>query len=571
MARIMLVSFAGYPYTVSSLMPDNGLANLAGQLMQCGHAARILDYGTVETMDRLYPRDVHRLMVPLAESMLTRKKTRLRDLARVLWCGRRLKSHQQKVYTELASEILGQADEFDADAIGFKLWNGDGFEGTVRIAEIIRARRPRLHLFAGGPHVDWFKSEILRYTSAFEGLVMGEGEPVIGALAEYVDGRRALHEIPDMLYMEGGRIRRTNRADVADLNSMAMPCYSPDVYPSLLQSHQVRIPTIDESRGCPGRCAFCLHGRKSGTCWRLKSSQRLVGEIRSIQRDVPTHCFIYAGSNTPAALAQNNARAILEEGLDIRYACFGHFKGMGKVDADLLARSGCGAIFFGLESASRRLLTDTMHKDVPLGVARDLLKRMRLSGILSVASVIYPAPFEDEQSRKETLDFLMEVRPDSVPVQFPGLIPGTLWDRQASHFGFEFPKGRASARRKGLKYKIKLIYPPRLWAKLPYTLHGRSSKELIAQTGAFIQQLEQGGLTTGVGHDLALMAREIGMDIRTFRDRCRKAFLTGDVDDIRTLVDEINVAAGQASKGDSAPKAAKPAGAFQAPMHHAPV
>jgi hypothetical protein len=54
-AKGFLVSYAGYPYTPSSLMPDNGLASLAGSLLNAGHEVTILDYGTVEIIGRLMP------------------------------------------------------------------------------------------------------------------------------------------------------------------------------------------------------------------------------------------------------------------------------------------------------------------------------------------------------------------------------------------------------------------------------------------------------------------------------------------------------------------------------------
>ncbi len=70
MARGLLVSYAGYPYTPSSLTPDNGLANLAGALLEAGHDVRIIDYGTVSTMRRLFPEELSRQVKPLAEKML---------------------------------------------------------------------------------------------------------------------------------------------------------------------------------------------------------------------------------------------------------------------------------------------------------------------------------------------------------------------------------------------------------------------------------------------------------------------------------------------------------------------
>ena len=55
MARVLLVSYAGYPCTPSSLIPDNGLASLAGALIESGHEVRVLDFSTVNTLRRLFP------------------------------------------------------------------------------------------------------------------------------------------------------------------------------------------------------------------------------------------------------------------------------------------------------------------------------------------------------------------------------------------------------------------------------------------------------------------------------------------------------------------------------------
>lgn len=560
MARMILVSFAGYPFTPSSLMPDNGLANLAGTLVASGHEARIMDYGTVDTMKRLFPASVSRRLAPMVEKVFSGGKPGLLDLWRAFSSDRKLRRHQAREYRRIAGEIIDEIDRLSADAVGFKLWNGDGFLGTVRMAGLIRKARPEVKLFAGGPHVDWFKTEIFNHTTVFDGLIAGEGEPMITALAEMVERRRDPDDVPNLMYLRDGKYRRTSRTCVENLDELALPNYEPSVYPAVHGGGQIRMATIDESRGCPGKCAFCLHGDKSGSHWRFKSPGRLVSELTSITGQIGSNCFIYAGSNTPSKAAKANARAMVEAGLGVRYACFGHIKGMHHVDFDLLHRSGCRAIFYGLESASKRILDVSMNKEIPLDRARQILADMRRNDIASVTSVIFPAPFEDDQSRRDTIEFLSEVRPDSVPVQFPGLIPGTRWDRKAEQFGFKFPRGRARARRTGLTYKIKLIYPPRFWAKLPYTLHDKSSRALAAETGAFIKDLEAEGLVTGVGHDLCLMARELGWSIGEFRDHCRKVFLSGDVEQAARLVDDINHAMSRPSDVEAAEPSTERAG-----------
>lgn len=58
MPKGFLISYAGYPYSPSCLMPDNGLASLAAVLLRDGHEVTILDYGTVAVLDRLMPRRI---------------------------------------------------------------------------------------------------------------------------------------------------------------------------------------------------------------------------------------------------------------------------------------------------------------------------------------------------------------------------------------------------------------------------------------------------------------------------------------------------------------------------------
>ena len=145
MSKVLLVSFAGYPYTPSSLMPDNGLASLAGSLLEAGHDARILDYGAVATVRRLFPEALSRRVRPLAEKLFVehRRLSWLEKL-RFLRAGAQLERHQEKEIRAIAAEAADEAVRFGADYVGLKLWNGDGFSGSVRIAEAIRARAPRV-------------------------------------------------------------------------------------------------------------------------------------------------------------------------------------------------------------------------------------------------------------------------------------------------------------------------------------------------------------------------------------------------------------------------------------------
>jgi radical SAM superfamily enzyme YgiQ (UPF0313 family) len=544
MSRVMIVSYAGYPYSPSSLMPDNGLASLAAVLLAAGHEVQLLDYSTVDTLERLYPRNLSDKVRPLAEKLFVEeRKLSWLDKIRFLKAAGHLERHQAEETERIAEEIAAKAERFGADYLGLKLWNGDGFSGSIRIAEAARSRLPRVTILGGGPHVDYFGRHILDYTTAFDILIQGEGEHALPELIAAHESGADWRDIPGMVWRDGAGISENPAEPLGALDHLPLPVYDLERYPALKGDMKIRIGVLDESRGCPNRCAFCIHPIKSGGKWSLKSPRRVADELETLMTQLASRFFIYSGSNTSAKVALGIAQEILDRGLDVRYGCFGHINGIAKADFDLLKESGCEAIFYGLESGSERILRDSFHKPMDMEKVERVLRQTKEAGIATITSLIYPAPFEDKQSREETMSLLRRVRPDSAPVTIPGMIPGTPWERTPQDFGF-VKAPRKDLWEYALTYKIKLLYPPSLWKPLPYTLDGKSSRRLMRECEEFINEIEREGIVTNLSHELVLMADALGQrnDMKSFRNRCRAMFLGGDARGVADMVGRINAA-----------------------------
>lgn len=160
------------------------------------------------------------------------------------------------------------------------------------------------------------------------------------------------------------------------------------------------------------------------------------------------------------------------------------------------------------------------------------------AGIAVACSLIVPMPFETEETMQESLQVLQSLRPDSVLVQFPGLLPGTPWFLEPEKYGFEVDREQYLL--ENLDYKIKLLFPPAFWKALPYKLNGRTFREFSALTGRFVAMVEQSGLVTGIPDDNILMAQLAGMEPRQFRDLARVWCLTGNVGAMEQFVQAHN-------------------------------
>lgn len=547
--RSILISYAGYPYTFNSLMPDNGLANLAGSLLSAGHETLILDYGTVENLAAMFPRE----LVPLARSAFTSAMERLSadkaltqdNLKGLSALEAKVREVSEKHRRRIAEQICNRVEEMRPDFVGFKLWNGDGFFGSVEIAERVRARHKNVKLFAGGAHVDIFQSDIFRATEVFDALAYGEGEETILQLAEFARGKRRMEDVDNAIFKRDGQVVATRCRRIDDLDTLPFPCYEESVYPAMSGDSKIKVIVLDESRGCPFRCHFCIHPIKSGATSRRKSAQRVVEEMGRIIRDVGSGAFRYAGSSTPPRLAKRIADLISMRGMKVLYSTFGNAANAGPDCFTDVSRSGCTSIFFGIESGSEEILRRSMGKKVKPDRIAEVIGQSKSAGIFTVGSVIFPAPFESEESERLTMEFLREVRPDSVVVQFPIIYPRTEWATNPERFGISFDKMEYADT--AMTYKAKPLLPSEFWDDLPFSMNGKDFRTIRGEAARFTRKLERNGILTSVSDDLVLIAKLAGYEgrEREFRDLTQAAFVCGDADWISEVVAEVNREAGK--------------------------
>ena len=533
----LLITFAGYPYTPSSLLPDNGLANLAASLLKHGHTTKIMDLNTTSMIGRLVPEQFHKKMKKHIENILIEEKKGPRYIIPYLFSVRQLENFQRREFYKIAEEIVSYIKSNKIDFVGLKLWNGDGFTASKIIANLIKKNFSNMPVFAGGPQVDVFLDNIHKVTDAFDCLVYGEGEETIVMLAEYVEGKRKLESIPNVIFKKGRQMVTNSIQRIKDLDSMPFPVYDYSVYEAMGGNEEkIKMFVLDESRGCPNKCHFCIHPIKSGHL-RMKSSNRLVDEIVHFLNKEKISVFRFAGSSTPPQLLKSIAEEIIKRQLKVEYSSFAHIRGMNFEILQLLKKSGCYSIFYGMESGSQKIL-NAMNKNVKAENIEHVLMQTKKSGLFTIVSVIFPAPFETEETEKETLDMLLRVCPDSVLIQIPGVYPQTEWANNPSDFNIQLDK--ESYPLKVMNYKIKLFSPPRFWNPLPYKVNGKNFKEFSAQTGKMTDNLEKNGLLTAISDDLALLAKYAEMSPRQFRDKNRVLFLSGDEKAIRKEVIDIN-------------------------------
>ena len=75
---------------------------------------------------------------------------------------------------------------------------------------------------------------------------------------------------------------------------------------------------LDESRGCPNKCSFCVHPKINGRRFRAFSPKRIVNQVKHLQETFGAMAFRFTGSNTPKSFLKRFSELVKSENLNIR-------------------------------------------------------------------------------------------------------------------------------------------------------------------------------------------------------------------------------------------------------------
>ena len=536
MAGAILINAIDVPYTVSCLMPDNGLALLAACLLQRGHRAEVWDPGTVSTLGELVDTEGREQL----QGLLAKIQSGAMDesmVGQLRAMDRRVVEGLRGIYQRMFQRLERRVAAGGVDFIGLKLWMGAGYRIALELCADLRAQYPSLQVFAGGPVATLAPALLLRQHPVLTGICVGDGEQTVVALAEHCEGRRELADVPNLAHVDGAGLHLPKPSFV-DLDQNPHPCYDSEIYPSTAGDQCLPIPCIDESRGCPMACHFCAHSRLSGSRWRLRGVDHVLAEMRACRQQLGARAFRFSGSYTPAKVYRAVAEGILAGGEPTLFSGFAHVGGLREADLPKLRRAGLVALFLGIESGAPELLSGSLGKKTRPARIRQVIRACLDADIFVSASVIFPAPGETAETEAATMELLVGLMAGrencSVPVQPAFPQPGSLWWEELSRFGFSGDQDELLSAICGLR--VRHLLPVSLWEPLPYEMDGQPITHHTARTVAFARQLEARGIMTGMADEAVLIGAAAGYAPRPFQALQRRIFVTADADAMQEII-----------------------------------
>ncbi len=312
------------------------------------------------------------------------------------------------------------------------------FNAALRYAKMIKEKLPNVFVILGGVHVTFKPLDALK-SSFVDAVCVGEGEETVVEVAEKIEAGRSLEGVRGIIYRSGERIvRNPPRGFIEDLDSIPFPAY--DLMPlekyTVLGSRLEHFPMIT-SRGCPFGCRYCSSSLFMGRKFRARSAENVVDEMEWLASEFGAKHIAF--SDDTFTLSRRRVEAICDEirkrSLEISWSCSSR---VDTINEELLRKmkdAGCEAIYYGIESASERILA-YYSKRIDMRKVERAVKLAKKVGIATICSFIIGAPMETREEMAATLKLALKLDPDYAQFSILTPYPGTELYEEAKARGW---------------------------------------------------------------------------------------------------------------------------------------
>ncbi len=338
--------------------------------------------------------------------------------------------------------------DYHPDIVGLTFTTENRFP-AFEVATLVKSVLPDCHVTAGGPHVSLAAEDTLEGITAFDSVVIGEGEITFCELLEAVSKGRIsdLERVAGIAFRDAdGNIRRTPpRERISDLNSIPPPARHlyppPEKYNFKFEvpgKGVRRFTNIMTSRGCPAACNFCATPKVWGRKVRMRSPENIIAEIDDAVKNQGAEALWFFDDtfNTSPNRVRKICRLIQSRGYDLPWFCEVRVDLMSRELLEIMRDAGCYTIGFGVESGSQRILDEVIGKNLRLEKVHELYAWCKELGVIANPFFIISHPTETWEEAQTTMRLIREFKENAhVSMAFLHVYPGTALEQTARQNG----------------------------------------------------------------------------------------------------------------------------------------
>lgn len=282
----------------------------------------------------------------------------------------------------------------------------NSYHNVIQISKLVKQKDSNIKIMLGGPQASMSAEQSMTFFDFFDLISVGEGEMTITNIVKGLLGEYDLNIIPNIYFRKDDEVIKTeSREDLIDVDQL--PFYDDTLMTFI--NEIVEMP-IEVGRGCPFSCTYC----STKTFWkrrfRLKSTERLIEEIKYFyyKYNKRNFNFIHDLFTANKKLVMEFCRELIKEDIKIKWCCSSRLDTLNEEVMQLMYEAGCKKIFLGIETGSQRM-QKLINKNLVVSDVMDQLKLLKKYRFDITLSFIYGFPQETIKDVEETLKLISNI------------------------------------------------------------------------------------------------------------------------------------------------------------------
>lgn len=328
-------------------------------------------------------------------------------------------------------------------AIGLSVLTGPVINEALKISRAAKRRFKDIKIIWGGLHPTLFPKYVLEEDSV-DYIVQAEGENAIYRLMDVLLKGREDFSIGNLGYRDKGNIFINPVEDsLIDLNLSPLPAWDLVNIPKYVANRffASRVLTMNTSRGCPFKCAFCFNQGLSYQRWRALDSGNVFKQLTYLKDNYGINGiqFYEDSFDTDKKRVREFCDLMIASRTKVAWSHFSNIIYCQESMLRLEKAANCKYIEYGVESGSDRIL-QLINKKQDVAQIREAFQVCKRVGIKSAALFMIGYPSETREELRETID-LVEGLPAHILIStIYRPYPGTpLYDYCAKNKNFDIP------------------------------------------------------------------------------------------------------------------------------------
>jgi anaerobic magnesium-protoporphyrin IX monomethyl ester cyclase len=287
-------------------------------------------------------------------------------------------------------------------------------------------------IIVGGYHSTAMPSEFLDYGADFS--VFGEGEITQYELVKAIYNNESdFSKINGLGWIKNSKkIINSLRVPTANLDDFPSPAYNKidmerylSIWDGTVRGFPLRACDMYTTRGCPYNCSFCGCNAVFGRKLRYRSEQRIEEEVKLLKNKYGVEAIMFVDDTL--TVNKNHLKVIcrIMKKHKMIWDCQARVNTIDSEMLELMTKSGCVQLCFGVESGSQRVLDNIINKGIKVGDTKRAFQLCKEHGIHPMANFMIGLPTETKAEMEQTFNLAKEINASYYFYSVVCPLPGT--------------------------------------------------------------------------------------------------------------------------------------------------